>query len=138
MRSLVALFLVVAGLASCGGNAGHADAEKGQALYLNNGQKWPVNAEMMPFITRSGEQIDTFLATPGGDFAQLARDLKTNNEKLIASCTMQGEAHEVLHVWLLPHIALVKELENAPDADAANAVITKLKASMTTFGQYFQ
>lgn len=138
MRSLFALFLLVAGLAACGGGAGHADADKGQALYLNNGQKWPVNAEMMPFIKRSGEQIDAFLAMPGGDYAQLARDLKANNEKLIASCTMQGEAHEVLHVWLLPHIALVKELEKAPDATAANAVIANLKSSMTTFGQYFQ
>lgn len=138
MRSLFAFVLLVAGLAACGGNAGHADAKKGEALYLNNGQKWPVNAEMMPFIRRSGEQIDAFLATPGGDYAQLARDLKTNNEKLIASCTMQGEAHEVLHMWLLPHIALVKELEKAADANAANTVITNLKASMTTFGQYFQ
>jgi hypothetical protein len=138
MRSLFAFFLMVAGLAACGGNAGHAGAGTGEALYLNNGQKWPVNAEMMPFIRRSGEQIDAFLATPGGDYAQLARDLKTNNEKLIASCTMQGEAHEVLHMWLLPHIALVKELEKAADANAANTVITNLKASMTTFGQYFQ
>ena len=118
-------------LASCGGNTNTGGIE------LNNGEKWKVNVEMMPPITRSQLLVSEFVANHEKDFKTLADQLSENNRLLISSCTMKGRSHEELHKWLLPYMALVDELASANDAIEANQVLRKIEQSFETFGQYF-
>ncbi|GJM36399.1 MAG: hypothetical protein DHS20C18_54000 [Saprospiraceae bacterium] len=125
-------FVLLLFLFGCGKNA------KDEALELNNGEKWKMNAEMMPPLEASGKLISAFAANDKKDYKSLAEKLKENNQLLISSCTMKGKSHDELHKWLYPYMALIDKLENAGDEKEANEVFLKIEQSFETFNQYFQ
>lgn len=108
------------------------------ALELNNGEKWNVNAEMMPFLTTSKTLIAEFEAGSDKDYKSLAAQLKESNKQLISSCTMTGKSHEELHKWLHPYMGFLDELDEAKNEQEAGQVFEKIKTSFDTFGTYFQ
>lgn len=107
-------------------------------LTLDNGQKWAVNPEMTPFISNGNVMVDEYLAKGKTDYKKLAKYLKQQDDSLISSCTMTGTSHEVLHVWLHPHLELVKELADAPNEEEAGKLVTQIQKSYTAYNQYFQ
>jgi len=127
MFSLVIILL----LFSCG-NAPQGPIE------LDNGQKWKVNAEMMPPLEASQQLISTFATSDKKDYKVLAAQLKANNQSLIESCTMSGKSHDELHKWLHPYMALVNDLGDAKDEKEASQTFEKIEQSFKTFNQYFQ
>jgi len=107
-------------------------------IELNAGEKWKVNEQMMPFISSSEQGLIAFQKEATGDYKVLATELEENNKKLIASCTMKGESHDALHLWLLPHLEFVSELQKSRTAEDAGVIIEKLNRSFQTFGNYFE
>jgi hypothetical protein len=107
-------------------------------IAMNQGQKWMVNEEMKPYIQRAQNHLNQYFESNSTDFKILANNLKTENTGLIKSCTMDGQSHDELHKWLEPHMALIKDLENAENLEEANDVLSQLKASFETYNQYFQ
>ncbi|MFT4662509.1 MAG: hypothetical protein ACI8XB_002799, partial [Patiriisocius sp.] len=101
-------------------------------------EKWKVNEQMMPFIKSSEKQLKDYQKDANRDYKSLAAELKDKNSKLIASCTMSGEAHDALHVWLVPHLDLVGELEESQTVEDSFAVIERLNHSFKAFDNYFQ
>ena len=124
--SLVFLFF----LSSCGND--------NSPLGLNNGEKWKINAEMMPPLKASEKLLSDFNANEIKDYKALAKSLKENNTILISSCTMSGKSHDELHKWLHPYMGLVEELSDVDDEKAAKIVVSKIEASFKIFDQYFQ
>lgn len=112
-------------------------AEESKTLYLNNGEKWLVNEEMKPYILDAESILNSYVANGGNDYKQLATQLKEKNAALIKSCTMSGESHEVLHIWLHPHLALTDSLMQAKSIEEANTTITGLQNSLTSYHAYF-
>lgn len=110
-------------------------ASKTEVLKLDNGEKWMVNSEMQPFILASEKLTQEY---DGKNYLPLAEKLENENKQLISSCTMDGESHEQLHVWLIPHIELIKKLKAAENVESANAVVAELKHSFETFHQFFK
>lgn len=108
---------------------------KSQTIELNNGEKWKVNAEMVPFILDGQEILSKYT---GSDYKALAIQLKEKNSGLIKSCTMDGKSHDELHKWLHPHIELINSLEKAENLESANAIIANLNESFKTYSTYFQ
>jgi len=108
-----------------------------KTLQLNQGEKWKVNDEMMPYLSAMQEMILNYDET-SGDYKTLATSLAGHNKKLIKSCTMQGESHDQLHLWLHPYLELVDNLNNAKSSDEASAIINQIKESFITFKNYFQ
>lgn len=104
------------------------------ALQLNNGNKWEVNTEMMPFLKTSDSLVNSF---SGENFGILAEELKSQNKKLISSCTMTGPAHDELHKWLHPHLELVQQLDTSNSTETSLQVLSELKLSFVTFNTYF-
>ena len=125
-------FALLLFLFSCGNNL------KNEPLELNNGEKWTINAEMLPAIETSEKLISDFAADDKKDYKALAKKLKENNQLLISSCTMKGKSHDELHKWLHPYMALINELEDAENLDEASQVFGKIQQSFETFNQYFQ
>ncbi len=110
---------------------------KKEVLELNQGAKWVVNEEMKPHVLASEKAFMDYQATKDQDYKALAGVLKEHTDKLIASCTMKGKSHEQLHLWLHPHMTLIKELSTAPSQTEADAVLEKLDASFKTYHAYF-
>lgn len=114
---------------------GHLHDAKTATIELNNGEKWKVNAEMVPFV-QDGEKLLTDFDDK--DYVRMAAQLKEKNNDLIKSCTMDGKSHDELHKWLHPHLELVEKLGSAENEHEADEVLDKLKASFQTYHTYFQ
>ena len=114
------------------------DQNSDLSIQLNNGDKWLVNDEMKPSVEKGEEALNAYLASKNGDYKSLAQELKSADENLISSCTMDGKSHDELHKWLHPHLTLVSDLENAESPQEADEVIEKLKTSYENYHTYFQ
>ncbi len=106
-----------------------------QSIELNNGQKWKVNTEMIPYVLDAEK---AFREYDNIDYKGLAKKLEEKNQGLIKSCTMDGKSHDELHKWLHPHLELVKSLSEAGEIKNANEIIEQLKESFKTYHTYFQ
>ena len=98
---------------------------------LNNGQRWKANPE-----TTSG--IATMVAILAaydpatGDPTVLKDALEAEFGLIFERCTMEGEAHNQLHNYLLP---IHHQLR---DFAATEAQRTALGAHLATYGNYFE
>jgi len=116
----------------------HHHNEESEAIELNNGEKWKVDANMITHIRNMENDINSFANVEQKDFKSLAEKLQSNIDLLTSNCTMKGKAHDELHKWLLPYIDLVKELSEAKDETEASKQFENIQTSFTTFNQYFQ
>lgn len=107
------------------------------ALALNNGNKWTINQEMKPFLDKSVAVLKDFTNAKRTDFNQLGNDLSEITNQLIKSCTMKGPDHDMLHVWLEPHLKLIKSLKEVQAKEEAEKIIGELNLSFETFNKYF-
>jgi uncharacterized lipoprotein NlpE involved in copper resistance len=116
----------------------HHHDDESEAIELNNGEKWKVDANMITTIRNMENDINSFANVEQNDFKSLAKKLQSNIDLLTSNCTMKGKAHDELHKWLLPYIDMVKELSDAKDEKEASKQFEKIQTSFTTFNQYFQ
>lgn len=108
-------------------------------LYLDNGKPWKINEEMKPHVSKGEEAFKTYIDNEEDtDYKNLSQILTDENNKLIESCTMTGESHDVLHEWLAPHLELTAALKSAENQEEAEEVIHKLNSSFKEFHKYFK
>jgi hypothetical protein len=117
---------------------GHDHDNESAVLNLNKGKKWEVNSEMMIPVRDMEKRIHAFATSDKKDYSSLAVELKSDLDKLTSSCTMTGESHDQLHIWLLPHMELVDELSDAEDDKKSQRIFAEIQASMITFNDYFE
>lgn len=120
------------------GDESHDEHEHGNGLNLNNGEKWKVKDSMIIHI-RSGEQaVQDFEVAEEKDYVALANSLNESINLLTSNCTMEGEAHDQLHAWLVPYMGLVEDLAVAgEDPAAAEERYHAIQHSFETFNEYF-
>ncbi len=158
MKKIQLLLVVAASLLlfSCGSEASQNDATNQEAteiaqeeeheidghdsepIELNNGELWPVNEEMRPFLIRGEEQLANFINSGSTDYQDLADKLARENASLIKSCTMEGKSHDELHKWLHPHLELTDALKKADSNETAAKLVSELSASYETYHQFFK
>lgn len=109
-----------------------------QTIELNNGEKWRVDANMITHIRNMENDVISFSKAQQKDYKSLAEKLQSNIELLTSNCTMEGQAHDELHKWLLPYIDMVNELSAVKDDTEASKQFDNIQISFTTFNQYFQ
>lgn len=115
-----------------------SSADRLHELRLNEGEKWKIDSEMMKHIRMGEDLLNEFTKKSGTDYSRLANDLSESNNNLIFSCSMTGEAHDLLHKWLHPHLALTALLQKAENPEAASKLVNELKDSYKIFNTYFQ
>lgn len=118
----------------------HKDKESPKTdnqISLNDGERWKVNPEMKPQLEASEKRLIAYRDNTETDYKTLAMELKSYNDQLIASCTMKGESHDQLHLWLHPHIKLVKALSEAKNEEEADSIIAELEISFEKYHKYF-
>ena len=116
----------------------HHHDDESEAIELNNGEKWQVNANMITHIRNMENDVVSYAKVEQKDYKSLSEKLQSNIDLLTSNCTMKGKAHDELHKWLLPYIDLVKELSEAINEAEALQQFENIQTSFTTFNQYFQ
>lgn len=109
----------------------HSDSE---TIQLNNGEKWKVDDNMMLHIRNMEKDVAHFDQEKDTNYSLLANKLKTNIDVLTSNCTMNGQAHDELHKWLVPYIELVDSFSKEKSANQ----FIEIQNSFKTFNQYFQ
>lgn len=112
--------------------------DDGEAISLNNGEKWEVNEEMKPFVMKGQDLVTKYSDSGDEDYKSLAENLSEQNKQLISSCTMDGVSHDELHKWLHPHLELTKELKNSETLDQANHTVNQLVTSYDEYHKFFK
>ena len=115
----------------------HHDHES-EAIELNNGEKWTVDANMLTHIRTMENDVISFAKVEHKDYKVLSEKLQASIDLLTSNCTMTGQAHDELHKWLLPYMDLVEELSEAEDKIEAEKQFQEIQTSITTFNHYFQ
>lgn len=115
----------------------HHDHES-EAIELNNGEKWTVDANMLTHIRTMENDVISFAKVEQKDYKVLSEKLQASIDLLTSNCTMTGQAHDELHKWLLPYMDLVEELSEAEDKIEAEKQFQEIQTSITTFNHYFQ
>lgn len=85
---------------------GHA-AHTVQAVVLDDGKTWAANPETTDGIAAMRNTLDRY-DPAHGDSTRLKQELEAELNGIFTACTMTGEAHEQLHNFLLPIIALLE------------------------------
>ena len=116
----------------------HHHDDENEAIELNNGEKWEVDANMITHIRNMENDVVSFTQVEQKDYKSLSEKLQSNIDLLTSNCSMKGKAHDELHKWLLPYIDLVKELSEAKNETEATKQFENIQISFTTFNQYFQ
>lgn len=115
----------------------HIHDESSETIELNDGEKWIVNEEMKPFVSKGEELVNQYIQDDKTDYKALAEQVKEQNSQLIKSCTMDGKSHDELHKWLHSHLSIVDALENETNMAKANARVSELQHSYQQYHEYF-
>jgi hypothetical protein len=98
---------------------------------LNNGQRWQANPETTTGIANMVGILKAY-DPANGDPAALKAALEEEFGLIFERCTMEGEAHEQLHNYLLP---IHHQLRDFAATEAQRAA---LGAHLATYGNYFR
>ena len=104
-------------------------------LILNNGEKWIANKE-----THIGmHRMDSILKNNRTSDGNLLGDaLSKETSYIIKSCDMKGEAHDQLHVVLVPILEEITEIKDVVNANELEQKTTTLKRLIATYFDYFK
>lgn len=95
-----------------------------EGLALNNGKQWVANQE-----THIGmKRIDSILKTETSiDTKALGNILSKETSYIIKSCNMKGEAHDQLHIVLVPILEEITDLKDVENDTTKAQKIKRLK-----------
>ena len=149
-RSFLPLLLVaIASLQSSCGEHGHDAAAHGDhasaatdstvttghdtlpAVTLDNGQRWKANPETTSGIANMVGILGAY-EPASGDPAALKAALEEEFGLIFERCTMEGEAHEQLHNYLLPIHHQLRDFTATEEQHAA------LSAHLAAYGDHFE
>lgn len=120
---------------SGGDHPGHG---KAASLELNEGKKWVVAKPMMVHIRNLETAVQVFDRTSGHDHASLAAQIQDDLGRLVTNCTMEGKAHDELHKWLMPFLALSTDYVKATDPQVQQHKLQEIKQALRVFHEYFE
>ena len=105
-----------------------AEADELQ-ISLNDGLRWEMDDHTRTMFKAMAGRIEA-----GGDVGAVGNGLKSDLDKLIQGCTMTGEAHDQLHVYLSHLIPAIQEVsENGSDESLKN-----VEELLKEYSKYFE
>ena len=116
----------------------HASKAGISGLGLNHGQQWEMDEHTRTMLVKMEA---TFFAADHSNQAGLnaaGTELKVQLGQLIAGCTMAGEAHDQLHVFMSEYVPVIDLLAQAGDYAAARDAAIELKGHFGTYKKYFR
>ncbi len=115
------------------------EKKKEKTLQLNDGEKWLSNPETTAGIERMIALINEEVKEDGILPYQLKGEALNAEMKIIFSkCTMHGEAHEQLHLFLIPLVKEFRQLEEAESKEEAIVQQENILSYLNKYATYFE
>jgi ABC-type Zn2+ transport system substrate-binding protein/surface adhesin len=116
----------------------HHHHDETETIQLNNGAKWKVEEKMLMYIRSVETSLNNFKTPSAENFKTLSSVIAENLTALTSNCTMEGQAHDELHKWLVPFLELSEKFENETDLENMKTIFEEMKNSFVTFNTYFE
>ena len=105
-----------------------------EGLTLNNTEKWLANTETHVGMKR----IDSILKNnTASDGKTLGEALSKQTSYIIKSCDMTGEAHDQLHIVLVPILEEITDIKDIENSSELEKKVTVLQGLIVTYFEYF-
>ena len=104
--------------------AEHKKADGIDGMSLNNGEKWEMDNHTRQSFAQMAElflNID-IASLNNGELKSQGITLQKNLDNLITGCTMEGEPHDQLHIFLMGYMPEVEELSNSGSQENAQNI----------------
>ncbi|KAA3611172.1 MAG: hypothetical protein D8M58_14450 [Calditrichaeota bacterium] len=116
----------------------HQIADSISGMQLNDGQKW-----LMDEHTRSSfkKMASTFSASDHSSIEGLQGvgvELRGQVNELLKGCTMDGAAHDQLHVFMMGYIPAVDSLSSSNNLELGQEQAIKVKEYLDAYSVYFE
>ncbi len=107
-------------------------------LVLDNGQPWKANKATTEGVIKMGVLLEEFSEKKSVEaHQQLTENLKVVFTHIFQECTMKGEAHNQLHLFLIPINDLFEPL-SSNDLALCQDSFKKLEAHLKIYKTYFE
>lgn len=111
--------------------------EQVSTVFLNNGEKWPANPETTQGIRNMEAHINTFMEqSKVEDCLPLRAKMEEEFNMIIQKCTMEGEAHNQLHNYLIPIAEMINKWDTR-DIQLCIDTVNELKKHLNEYNKYF-
>lgn len=107
-------------------------------LKLDNGKKWFVNNETQIGIMKMDSIISAFKEGRTKDYSNLGKDLSIQTAYIIKSCNMEGEAHDQLHVVLVPMLDEISNLKESNSKEESEKALSDLEGLIDKYFNHFK
>lgn len=119
-------------------NTATVETENPHNLNLNQDEKWVVVPEMMLSIMSIENQIEGFKGNTIEEYKSHSKSISELLGELTSNCTMEGEAHDELHKWLIPFIELNDALTSSNSIEKSAEIVSNQKEEIKLFNAYFK
>lgn len=106
-------------------------------MELNNDKRWRANPETDNGVMKMEAIIDHNPKKTLENYHIIADRLVEVKTYIIEECTMEGEAHANLHIWLKPLGTQIKALKKAETVEEAQQVTRGIQEHLEGFFTYF-
>jgi len=114
----------------------HHQPESSDAMELNNGNKWKSDETTRQHVQNMQSIVNGAEPKTPDEYVAVAKHLKSEADKLISDCRMQGADHDALHKWLMPYLNEVQALEKGDEN--ASMHFENVKHKLAEFNNYFE
>ena len=108
------------------------------SLKLNNGEKWIVNNETHVGVSKMDSIIKVYKSNKEDNYINLGNNLSKQTSFIIKSCNMTGEAHDQLHVILVPMLDEISILKESNKLEESKSAFIKLEELINSYFKYFK
>ena len=138
MKTLISLFAITLFSSSCNT---HSQESKPVSISdlnymeisLENDERWIANIETTQGVAKMLNLVQGF----SGDYSLLHSNLEQEFQTLFLKCSMTGEAHNQLHNYLIPMVALFEDIAK-DDAEVSTLAVEKLKLHLEGYSLFFE
>lgn len=111
---------------------------EGLTLMLDGTERWPMDEHTRGVMAESRSALSTAHVDTLDQAVALGVTLQGQLDRLISGCTMEGAAHDELHVFLMVWIPEVSMLQEDTDKDTALARVLRLQALLAEYDRFFE
>ncbi len=116
----------------------HSHDDEGEHLHLNDDQKWKVNPETTKGIENLMELVQTLdMESNHSEYLDLKEKLMDEVRLIFKECTMEGEAHDQLHIYLKGVIKRINKIDKGSSHQRYENLLV-LEQVLYEFNTYFE
>lgn len=106
-------------------------------IQLDNGSKWSANIETTEGILAMSSRIAEDESNSIKHYKKLASDLNVIKNTIIKECTMEGESHDNLHVFLVPLADKIAALGEVNSVHEGAEITREIREYLDLYYNYF-